>query len=45
MGNKSSWQTVSQNSTGNDDPCFLSVLKRESNALRPMLREHEATEK
>jgi hypothetical protein len=34
MGNRSSWQTVSQNSTGKDDPCFLRVLKRESSALR-----------
>jgi hypothetical protein len=34
MGNKSSWQTVSQNSTGNDDPCFLRVLKSESSALQ-----------
>ena len=34
MGNRSSWVTVSQNSTGNDDPCFLRVLKRESNALK-----------
>jgi hypothetical protein len=34
MGNRSSWQTVSQNSTGNDDPCFLRVLKRESKALQ-----------
>lgn len=34
IGNRSSWQTVSQNSTGNDDPCFLSVLKSESNALQ-----------
>ena len=33
MGNRSSWQTVSQNSTGNDAPCFLRVLKSESNAL------------
>ena len=44
MGNRSSWQTVSQNSTGNDDPCFLRVLKRESNALHPTLREREARE-
>lgn len=34
MGNRSSWQTVSQNSTGNDDPCCLRVLKSESNALK-----------
>lgn len=34
MGNRSSWVTVSQNSTGNDDPCFLRVLKSESNALK-----------
>ena len=34
MGNRSSWQTVSQNSTGNEAPCFLRVLKSESNALK-----------
>ena len=34
MGNRSSWQTVSQNSTGNDDPCCLRVLKSESSALQ-----------
>ena len=45
MGNRSSWQTVSQNSTGNDDPCFLRVLKRESSALHPTLRERQTTGK
>ena len=34
IGKRSSWQTVSQNSTGNDDPCFLRVLKSESSALQ-----------
>ena len=44
MGNRSSWQTVSQNSTGNEEPCFLSMLKRESNALHPTSRERESRE-
>jgi len=33
MGKRSSWQTVSQNSTGYDAPYVLRVEKRESKAL------------
>jgi hypothetical protein len=33
IGKRSSWQTVSQNSTENVDPYFLRVEKRESRAL------------
>lgn len=33
MGNNSSWQTVSQKSTGYVDPYVFKVAKRESSAL------------
>ena len=41
IGNRSSWQTVSQKSTGNEVPYFVSVEKSESNALQDRLERRE----